>query len=88
MIDSSDENPHASFKILYKELGEFSKALTQKPYIIVLSKSDLIDQSNQEKKFNKKQVVIPVSSVTGENLQKVIDHFYELVRKVKDSEKE
>ena len=88
LIDSTDENPHASFKILYKELGEFSKALTQKPYIIVLSKSDLNDQADQEKKFNKKQIVVHVSSVTGENLQKVIDHFYELVRKVKDSEKE
>jgi len=88
LIESTDENPHESFKILYKELGQFSKKLTKKPYIIVLSKADLSDPSEQEKKFNNNEIVIPVSSVTGENLQKVIDHFYELIQKAKDSEKE
>ncbi len=88
LIESTDENPHESFKILYKELGEFSKELIKKPYIILISKTDINDPSDLIKKFRKKEKVIPMSSVTGENLQNVIDQFYQLIQTVNDKDME
>ncbi len=86
IIESTDEEPQDSFKILYSELSEFSSELTRKPYIIVLSKTDITDPSDALKKFSEKEIVVTVSSVTGDNVQSLIDHFHELVQKTKNTE--
>jgi GTPase len=88
IIDCTEEEPQESFKVLFRELGEFSKALTKKPYIILLSKTDVMDPEDQKKKFKKKDTVLTFSSVSGQNLQKVIDQLYHLVQKAKTIEDE
>ena len=88
IIDGTEDEPQQSFKTLFTELGEFSKELIQKPYIILLSKSDAGDVSSNIPKFKKEQTVLSFSSVSGENLQKVIDHLYQLVQTTNNSEAE
>jgi GTP-binding protein len=88
IIDGNEEEPQESFKTLFTELGEFSKELIQKPYIILLSKSDAGDTSSNIAKFKKEQTVLTFSSVSGENLQKVIDQLYQLVQTTNNSETE
>jgi len=88
IIDCTEEEPQESFKVLFRELGEFSKALTKKPYILLLSKADVMDPADQKKKFKKKDTVLTFSSVSGQNLQKVIDQLFNLVQKAKSNEHE
>jgi GTP-binding protein len=82
MIEITDEKPENTFKVLFNELREFSPMLVKKPYVILLSKTDIQDGSSALKNFKPIHTVIPFSSVTGENLQLVLDAFYELVFKV------
>ena len=79
LIEVTDEKPEKTFQILLNELKTFSPMLVKKPYIILLSKCDLLDQPLKVKKFKNDSLVIPFSSVSGANLPQVLDAFYKLV---------
>ncbi len=78
MIESTDQKPEKTFKILFNELKAFSSMLVKKPFIILLTKSDLQDGSAKIKKFNDAYTIIPFSAASGENLQLVLDAFFKL----------
>ena len=82
LIDSTEETPENTFKILQNELKSFSKILTQKPFIILLTKIDIKTDLIKRSVFDEKHDVLTVSSVTGENLSKVKDSFYNLIQKL------
>jgi GTP-binding protein len=79
MIESTDPRPEKTFKILFNELKAFSPMLVKKPFIILLTKSDLQEGSTKIKKFKDNFTVISFSAVTGENLPAVFDAFFKLV---------
>lgn len=57
LISASSEDPFEEFKILVKELRAYSKELLKKPYLVSISKMDLIPESerfNFEKKIKSK----------------------------------
>lgn len=83
MISAESENPVGDFKILKKELKNYSKILADKRAIVAVSKTELL---NDEKKaeiksaFNKAKITpIFFSSVTRENLDKLLQKIFELV---------
>lgn len=75
-ISSESENPVKDYKIIQKELKEYSPALLEKQEIILLTKSDLIDKKDLDKKLNSlaktKKQIIPVSIHNWESLQSLI----------------
>ena len=86
MIDSTDENPKSTFKTLWNELKEHSSILVNKPYIILLTKSDLTQTEKKKKSAKFKEKTISISSVTGNNIDFVKKEFYLLTEKAKQLE--
>ena len=83
MIECIDPDPVEKFEILRNELREFSKVLVDKPYMIILTKTDLQNADEAVQLFDPKHKVLTVSSVTGENLKLIIDSLYQLVTDAK-----
>lgn len=76
-IAADSPNPETDYEVVRNELGEYDKDLLNKEEIILLTKSDLIDESalqgkiNILKKLNK--TVIPVSIHDEESLNELQD---------------
>ncbi len=86
LIDSTllpyKENKKEDYDILLNELKSYDKKLLDKPRIIAFTKIDALTES-QKKEVNKikfgkgnKIPVLKISSVSGENLQKLIDEIW------------
>ncbi|MBI2334271.1 GTPase ObgE [Candidatus Daviesbacteria bacterium] len=75
-ISAESANPFADYKIILEELEKFNPKLLEKQEIILLTKSDLVDKKDLEKKIkdlNKtKKQIIPVSIHDWESLQSLI----------------
>ena len=86
LVDSTDEKPKETFKTLWNELKEHSSILVNKPYTILLTKSDISqpDKKNKSSKFKEK--TISISSVTGNNIDLIKKEFYLLTEKAKELE--
>jgi len=82
LIESIDETPEISFKTLHHELASFSQKLIEKPFLILISKSDLNEPELSNQNFPANIDVIPFSSVTGQNIPLVIDALYRLLQSV------
>lgn len=86
LIDISDKNPQSTFDILYNELISYSILLIKKPAIIVITKIDTINESVQKIKLKTKLSVVSISSITGENIDVLIDEFYNLIEQANQFE--
>src|SRR3989344_1841212 len=75
-ITSESENPLADYKIIQDELKKFNPKLWEKEEIILLTKSDLIEKINLEKKLKSlaktKKKILPVSIHNWDSLQILI----------------
>ena len=87
LIDVSDPDPQASFKTLFNELKSYSKLLIHKPAIIVLTKMDILSNYTYKIKLKSKLPVIQISSVSGQNLDRLKDEFSNLLAKADRFEK-
>jgi GTP-binding protein len=74
----------AQFKILESELKKYSDKLSKKPYVICFTKTDAI--SDELKKKLNKANEINISSVTGENLEKLKDILYNKLNHPEENE--
>jgi len=73
LIDSQNEEPLKTFKLLRDELVSFNPALTEKPYIIVRSKFDLIITNDSEMKWPSEMGdMVDISAVTGYGIDNLI----------------
>jgi GTP-binding protein len=81
MIDASSEDPLYTFELLKEELSSYNKMLASKSHCIILSKTDIADPETVAKavKLFGRKKVIPVSSETGENLDKVFKEIEKLL---------
>lgn len=86
LVDSTDENPKNTFKTLWNELKEHSSILVNKPYLVLLTKSDLIQNARKRKSSKFKEQTITISSVTGNNIDLIKKEFYLLTEKAKKLE--
>lgn len=68
------------FKLLYKELKNYNKELLEKKIIIAVTKCDLLSEKElKEMKFNLKQEIIKISSVTGYGLENLKDAIWKKI---------
>ena len=74
LIDSQNEEPLKTFKLLREELFSFNPSLKEKPYIIVRSKFDLIVNDESRMKWPiELGDVIDISAVTGYGIDMLIN---------------
>lgn len=68
------------FKLLHKELKNYNKELLEKKIIIAITKCDLLSEKElKEMKFNLKQEIIKISSVTGYGLENLKDAIWKKI---------
>ena len=68
------------FKLLHKELKSYNKELLEKKIIIAVTKCDLLSEKElKEIKFNLKQEIIKISSVTGYGLENLKDAIWKKI---------
>ena len=83
LVSMSDENPYESFKQIQIELKEYGMGLEKRPLIIVASKMDEDGSLEKLNEFKKKvkQEIYPISSLTHQGINDLIQKCYELVSK-------
>lgn len=65
LISAESENPLADYKIVRKELGDYSEKLALKPEYIFLSKSDMISEDGLKNKISAiKEINAPVIAIS------------------------
>lgn len=77
-IDAADEHPEESYKIVREEFGKFSKELLKKTEIILITKTDLVDQDQVtkiKKLFQKKKKKVFTSSIYDEKSIEALKKF-------------
>ena len=68
------------FKLLHKELKSYNKELLEKKIIIAVTRCDLLSEKElKEMKFNLKQEIIKISSVTGYGLENLKDAIWKKI---------
>ncbi|MEW6041756.1 MAG: GTPase ObgE, partial [Elusimicrobiota bacterium] len=83
---------YQNYMLIKKEMKEYSAKLLSKPALIVLNKIDLTGSkkyvSEFKKKFStaRKQKIFPVSCITGEGLNNLLDEVIELLSKTPSEE--
>ena len=71
---------YKEFKLLHKELKSYNKELLEKKIIIAVTKCDLLSEKElKEMKFNLKQEIIKISSVTGYGLENLKDAIWKKI---------
>jgi len=79
LVDAVSENPQKDADVLLNELAQYSEALVQKPKCFILTK---IDALPKETIHNVPSDWLKMSSVTGEGVQTVVQHFKRLLGNV------
>ena len=75
LIEITETDPLYNLKLLQNELATYNKELVNKPYYIILSKSDLVPEDEIAEKisgFDDKKI-LAISSKEGHNIKKLID---------------
>ena len=94
LIDATSENIKDDYLTIIKEIEAYDSNLSKKKQIIVLTKSDAVKEQKlnfakeQLKKLNV-QKVFGISSVSGENITKLVRQLQELItsmKKIEDDE--
>jgi len=76
LIDITDENIENTYQQVKKELGSYSKEILEKKEIIVLNKTDLLDEEEIKKIMknfskNKESEVVTLSTLDKESISKI-----------------
>jgi GTP-binding protein len=81
MIDSTESDPAYNLSLLKSELTFYNKELINKPYYVIVTKSDLVEKEYLDEVINElgDERIMPVSSVTGENLEELIEIIERLI---------
>ncbi len=80
LIDSTDPHPQETFQTLYRELKSYNEQLVQKPFMIVLTKIDLINDDADIPSFGEDLTVLPISAVRGDHLNELKNSFLKLIK--------
>ena len=91
LIDANESNVIETWKIVRNEISAYSKNLNEKKEIIVLSKSDTIDDREMDKKVEilKKHThkdVFKISSVTGSGINSILRILHDNIPKNSEDE--
>ncbi len=74
VIDSTERDPRYNLDLLKSELNIYNKELINKPYYIIVTKSDLVEKEycDEVRRELGDERTLSVSSVTGENLDELL----------------
>ncbi len=83
-VNGSD--PAENYKAIRQELKLYSKALAQKPEVIVANKIDLNPDGKKVRDLKKKlrKMVYPISAVTGKGIKELRELLWQKVKEAKD----
>lgn len=81
LLDQNSEQLESDYSTLFNELESYSKQLAKKQKVIVLTKSDLVDEATikQNQKCFKHKTTIPISSVNGDGLKKLLNTLWDML---------
>ena len=91
LIDANDSDVINSWKTVRNEISAYSKELDEKKEIIVLSKSDSIDETKSDEKVNilkdyTYKDVFKISSVTGKGITSILRILHDNISKTEDDD--
>ena len=91
LIDANDSDVINSWKTVRNEISAYSKELDEKKEIIVLSKSDSIDEEKLDEKLNTlkgytNKDVFKMSSVTGKGITSILRILHDNISKTEDDD--
>lgn len=91
LIDANDSDVINSWKTVRNEISAYSKELDEKKEIIVLSKSDSIDEKKLDEKLNilkdyTYKDVFKISSVTGKGITSILRILHDNISKTEDDD--
>ena len=91
LIDANDTDVINSWKTVRNEISAYSKELDEKKEIIVLSKSDSIDEEKLDEKINilkgyTNKDVFKISSVTGKGITSILRILHDNISKTEDDD--
>ena len=91
LIDANDSDVINSWKTVRNEISAYSKELEEKKEIIVLSKSDSIDETKLDEKVNilkdyTYKDVFKISSVTGKGITSILRILHDNISKTEDDD--
>ena len=85
LIESISKDPRSDYQILLHELKSFNPNLIRKGKIIALTKIDIADDECRKRlkkvAFSKRVVAVPISAITGEGVQNLLDQMWLLLSK-------
>ncbi len=89
LIDITSENFENDYNVLLNELKSYSRKLTLKPRLLVLSKADLIEESELNKHLKKRLKKLDnkfhiISAVSGTGIEKLLDILWDMIQKEQD----
>ncbi len=75
LLDATEEELPYTLELLRSELKAYNTELLERPCLVLLSKVDLIAEDELKEKMEslKGEEVVPISSITGVNIDKLID---------------
>jgi GTP-binding protein len=85
-VDAAD--PQAEYELLRDELRKYSEVLAQTPHCVVLTKTDLLGPEGSLPALEAPESwgTFPVSSVSREGLQPLLEGLWERTREARDQE--
>ena len=91
LIDANDSDVINSWKTVRNDISAYSKELDEKKEIIVLSKSDSIDEKKLDEKLNilkdyTYKDVFKISSVTGKGITSILRILHDNISKTEDDD--
>ncbi len=88
LLDATEEELPYTLNLLRAELNAYNAELVNRPCLVLLSKMDLITEEELAEKIEllSDETVLPVSSITEENLDKLTKQLEKLLEKVNAQE--
>lgn len=80
IIDITDPDPEANYRILKKELRLFNPRLLRRPRLVAFTKADLTDHPVRKKKMRDGTPVRVISAVTGEGVESLLEELWKQCR--------
>ena len=80
MIDSTSKDIDADLDTLKNELQQYNPELLKRPSLFLLTKVDLFPERLPKFNINDKMLKIPVSSISGKNINKALQNIVEIIQ--------
>lgn len=78
LVSVEEEDPVKTYKIVRNELRQYNKSILDKSEIVLLTKTDLVDEAEVEKKMKAltkvNKIILPVSIINDESLKNLSDY--------------